>query len=331
MQAVAILCEHSNAIDIPGIRSNTKSETNESCVRLSRKQGQSIEKSKKLEEKGGGRMVKGIHTSGFDTEAAGSQETSSGRTEAAESQRGKGPDNFQRQSVKEKIQVKAAGELLCFYINARKLLNKFDDFEAWIHDIDPDIVGVTESWATPSISDSELTLQGYDLFRQDRPVAREGGGVLLYVKHRLRAVQCELTSKFPEQVWCYFQDTKKTKCYVGVCYRTPTVSIYGSENHDLLQSLINELGVTKKHFMLMGDFNYRILNWPLLALDSNVTREVTDFCDCLEENFFTQHVVECTRQDAILDLVITDEPAMISDMVSLGTFPGSDHNALLRT
>ena len=227
--------------------------------------------------------------------------------------------------------MKAAGELLCFYINARKLLNKFDDFEAWIHDIDPDIVGVTESWATPSISDSELTLQGYDLFRQDRPVAREGGGVLLYVKHRLRAVQCELTSKFPEQVWCYFQDTKKTKCYVGVCYRTPTVSIYGSENHDLLQSLINELGVTKKHFMLMGDFNYRILNWPLLALDSNVTREVTDFCDCLEENFFTQHVVECTRQDAILDLVITDEPTMIHDMVSLGTFPGSDHNALLWT
>ena len=75
----------------------------------------------------------------------------------------------------------------------------------------------------------------------------------------------------------------------------------------------------------------RILSWPPLAHDSNVTREVIDFCDCLKENFFTQHVVECTRQDAILDLVITDEPAMIHDVVSLGTFPGSDHNALLWT
>jgi len=83
--------------------------------------------------------------------------------------------------------------------------------------------------------------------------------------------------------------------------------------------------------MLMGDFNYRILGWPPLTLDSNVTREVTDFCDCLEENFFTQHVVECTRQDAILDLVITDETAMIHDVVSLCTFPGRDHNALLWT
>ena len=97
-------------------------------------------------------MVKGIYTSVPDTEAAGSQKTSSGRTEAVE---GNGPDNFQRQSVKEKIQVKEAGELLCFYIN---------DSEAWIYDIDPDIVGVTESWATPSISDSDLTLQGYDMF-----------------------------------------------------------------------------------------------------------------------------------------------------------------------
>lgn len=211
------------------------------------------------------------------------------------------------------------------------MLNKFDDFEAWIHDINPDIVGVTESWATPSISDSELALQGYDLFRQDRPVTREGGGVLLYVKDRLRTVKCELLSKFPEQVWCHFQNVINTKCYVGVCYRTPSVNIFGSPNHDLLQSLINELGSTKKHFMLMGDCNYRFLSWPPLAHDSNLTREALDFCECLEENFLTQHVVECTRKDAILDLVITDEPAMIHDMVNLKTFPGSDHDALLWT
>ena len=241
-------------------------------------------------------MVKGIYTSGPDTKAAGSKETFGGRTEAAEGQRGNRSDNFPWQSVKEKIQVKAAGELLCFYINARNLLNllnKFDDFEAWIHDINPDIVGVTESWATPTISDSELTLRGYDLFRQDRPATREGG-VLLYVKHRLRAVKYELSSKFPEQVWCYFQDENNIKCYVGVCYRTPTVNIYGSSNHDLLQSLINELGTTKKHFMLMGDCNYRILSWPPLAHDSGVTREALDFYDCLEENFF--YAARCGMQ-----------------------------------
>ena len=37
-------------------------------------------------------------------------------------------------------------ELKCFYINARNILNKFDEFEAWVYDINPDIIGVTESW-----------------------------------------------------------------------------------------------------------------------------------------------------------------------------------------
>ena len=33
---------------------------------------------------------------------------------------------------------------------------------------DPDIIGITESWCTPSVSDSELQLINYDLFRCDR-------------------------------------------------------------------------------------------------------------------------------------------------------------------
>ena len=89
-----------------------------------------------------------------------------------------------------------------------------EQFEAWVHEINPDIIGVTESWASSSICDAELALQGYDLFRQDRPVAREGGGVLLYVKSELDAVKYELSTN------------TKVKCYIGVCYRTPTVDIF---------------------------------------------------------------------------------------------------------
>jgi len=49
----------------------------------------------------------------------------------------------------------------------------------------------------------------------------------------------------------------------------------------------------------------------------------------LDWRIFTQHVTIPTRNDAILDLVITDEPDMIYDLIiDLGPFPGSDHNAL---
>jgi len=116
-----------------------------------------------------------------------------------------------------------------------------DNFEAWVHDLAPDFIGVTESWANSDIRDSELALEGYDLFRKDRPVDRLGGGVLLYVKSRLHAFEVAPFCSFPEQVWCSFLDANNVKCYVGVCYRTPSVDIYGSHNHDLVRDMLNTL------------------------------------------------------------------------------------------
>ena len=61
---------------------------------------------------------------------------------------------------------------------------------------------------------------------------------------------------------------------------------------------------------------------------SGIPAEAAQFCHCIEDNFFTQHVDFTTRNDAILDLVITDEPSMVQNITDLGPFLGSDHNAL---
>jgi len=63
-------------------------------------------------------------------------------------------------------------------------------------------MGVSESWAHDRVSDAELSLRGYDLYRCDRPSGHRGGGVLLYVKRSLSSVQFVTRAKFPEQVWC---------------------------------------------------------------------------------------------------------------------------------
>ncbi|KAK2185654.1 hypothetical protein NP493_229g03082 [Ridgeia piscesae] len=42
-----------------------------------------------------------------------------------------------------------------------------------VEDIDPHIIGITESWATPDISDAELGMTGYVMFRKDRLGRRE--------------------------------------------------------------------------------------------------------------------------------------------------------------
>ena len=63
--------------------------------------------------------------------------------------------------------------------------------------------------------------------------------------------------------------------------------------------------------------------------DQYITADAVQFHNCLEDNFFTQHVKFPTRNDAILDLIITDKPGMVNDIKDLGPFPGSDHNAIL--
>ena len=44
-----------------------------------------------------------------------------------------------------------------------------------VQEIDPDIIAVSESWANDSIGDSELSVEGYTLFRKDRVLDIKGG------------------------------------------------------------------------------------------------------------------------------------------------------------
>ena len=67
-------------------------------------------------------------------------------------------------------------------LNARSVMNKLDLLQATVLDLNPDVIGVTESWANENISDAELKLNGYELFRCDRKTGHRGGGILLYVK-----------------------------------------------------------------------------------------------------------------------------------------------------
>ena len=50
--------------------------------------------------------------------------------------------------------------------------------------------------------------------------------------------------------------------------------------------------------------------------------------ESVEGAYIKQHVQCHTRQDAILDLVFTDEEDMIDYVESLGPFASSDHNLL---
>ena len=141
------------------------------------------------------------------------------------------------------------------YFNAFSVMNKLNHLQATIDTIDPDIIGITESWTHSDISSAELSLKGYDLFQCDRPITAKDGGVLLHVKEDLHAIEIMLDVAYPEHVWCNIKYKGGNELLVGVCYRTPNVKLYSTDLHSQLIGLIKE--VSERNFLLMGDFNLR--------------------------------------------------------------------------
>ena len=93
----------------------------------------------------------------------------------------------------------------CVCLNARSIINKKNELNIMVEDIDPHTIGITESWVNTDITltYAELELTGYVMFRRDR-IGRRGGGVILYVKESIQAYEIKLDREadYNEAVWC---------------------------------------------------------------------------------------------------------------------------------
>ena len=112
----------------------------------------------------------------------------------------------------------------CVCLNARSIVNEKNELNIMVEDIDPHIVGITESWANTDIIYAELGLTGYVMFRRDR-IGRRGGGVILYVKESIQAYEIKLERKadYDEAVWCKIV-SGNSKLTIGLVYRSPNIN-----------------------------------------------------------------------------------------------------------
>ena len=68
-------------------------------------------------------------------------------------------------------------------VNFQSFFNKRVEFSNLINDLKIDIVLASETWLYSNISNSELCLNDFDVFRNDRP--SRGGGVFIAVRKEL--------------------------------------------------------------------------------------------------------------------------------------------------
>ena len=221
-------------------------------------------------------------------------------------------------ATRENCVQSAPPKLSCLCANARSIQNKFEELELYVQNEKPHVIGITESWTTDEIADSEISLNGYTLFRRDRGENKRGGGVLLYVSSDLvvslrddigRAQLCE-------SVWCdIICGAEKT--LLGVCYRPPDSK--AEDDEKLFETL---KVVSDETVLIMGDFNFPNINWDLKSAGNCSSNK---FLDCIQDCFLWQHVDVATRGDNILDLVLSSEENIVENLRIGEPFGTSDH------
>ena len=109
------------------------------------------------------------------------------------------------------------------------------------------------------------------------------------------------------------------------------------EHHNQLRKLIHEAIASNKHFshiLIMGDFNYPNIDWENYNSNGDSTESIEyKFIENLQDSFLFQHIKKPTRWRGtntphILDLIITNEEPMISDLECTSPLGKSDHCVL---
>ena len=196
-------------------------------------------------------------------------------------------------------------------------VNKRNELYIMVEDNDPHIIGITEYWATPDISDAELGMTGYVMFRKDR-IGRRGGGVILYIKESIQAyeIKLEKQAECEEAVWCNIV-TGNSTLTVGLVYRSPNIS---TDENEKIQNAIKE--VSKRDCIIMGDFN---IQWKS---QQSTGREDQKFFNLVQDSFLTQHVLEPTRGENVLDIVLSSQKEFIDNVRICEPLGCSDHNQI---
>ena len=213
-------------------------------------------------------------------------------------------------------------KLNCMFINARSINSNFklEELHALAIDNELDLIGIAETWLNDSILDSEISLSGFTVYRKDRFSVKHarGGGVLLYVRNSLLSVESNyLNTLQNESVWCEVHGGSNSSVLVGVVYKSP------SAEPDEVNNMLSMLrSISGKRVLVMGDFNYPKINWNTFESDSSGEA----FLDVILDNFWIQHVTSPTREQNILDLVITSEESMVENLSVDEHLSNSDHN-----
>ena len=225
-----------------------------------------------------------------------------------------------------------AKNISCIYSNVRSIRNKFLDLVAHVETEKPELVVLTETWvkisaqANKKLSErdsiAEYQIDGYTLFVYER-LGLEGGGIFLYVSDSLQPRErSDLKGdNRVESVWVEITADKGKKVRLGAFYRPPLRIGQADIDRSMMEEISRGVnGAT----IILGDFNYPDINWTEGECQNANSRKFMEEC---ESSFLVQMVGEPTREDKILDLILTNSE-LVSGVRVGENLGDSDHRII---
>ena len=212
-------------------------------------------------------------------------------------------------------------------VNPSRKINEIESL--LMHDLEMDLVCLSETWLKPHTADSDVKIEGYEIERKDR-IGIGSGGVGMYITNSIpytRRKEYELNGL--ELLWVEIELGTK-KIFIGSCYRPngqnlEEVDLFMSNFHDSLERVFRR---NPESIIIMGDFNDVCTTWESDHRGSELGLKLYDY---INGNDLHQTVLEPTHISPeyanILDILITDSPGYIIKQTILPPL-GSRHQVV---
>jgi Reverse transcriptase (RNA-dependent DNA polymerase)/Endonuclease-reverse transcriptase len=211
----------------------------------------------------------------------------------------------------------------CFYCNAQSLKNKLSDLNYILLE-NYNILCFSESWLSPRVTDGLLDPNGtFKIFRRDRSDGY--GGVCIFISNSIQSTSIDISH-------AVYADAELVACRIvmgsfslNVCclYCPPNLS---PELFKLTLDALASVCVMSETCLVFGDFNLPSLEWNKHMDPSQPKpKEFLKFCS---DQGYMQLINSPTRGSNFLDLVLTNDPLIISSVVVSAPFSTSDHDSI---
>ena len=223
------------------------------------------------------------------------------------------------------------------HLNARSLINKWDNIKANFMNSGIHVLTFSETWSHTTLPDNLFELgRDYTLIRNDRnwndandPLKppKRGGGICMYIKNTLQFSDMEYSgykrsNKNIECQWISISQKPNKTILLGNCYRPPQ----GDEVKciDFLDNILSDIDLSMIEVFLMGDLNVDILD------KGNNSKKLLNMT---KQMGLRQLIMERTRYSPIRDsciyLFFTNSD--IVSKVGVSNLNISDHQMILLT